>query len=308
MRVTYGSATLLGVTPSAAAIGVFDGVHRGHQALLQRAHACAVKDSLECVAYTFDPHPLTFLRPERAPALIEPLTLRLEHFAPFGVERAVVETFDASLAAMTPEEFVADVLVGRLGVRHVVVGADFTFGARRAGTVTVLHELGNAHGFQVHPIGAVLIDGERVSSTRVRTSVRAGDMTTATQLLGRPFVLRGRVIHGDGRGRGLGFPTANLDTQNVLIPSTGVYAARATGPFGERGAVVNIGFNPTFEGETLKVEAHLFDYERDDLYDATLDVALTQKLRDERAFEGVEALKTQIARDAAAARAALAAG
>lgn len=288
---------------SAIGIGIFDGVHRGHQALLKKVAELARADRLSPVAYTFHPHPAQVLNHQLAPKLIEPVQSRLRRFEALGIAEAVVEPFDRKFAGMQAQDFVTEVLVKALHVRHVVVGAGFTFGSKQRGNVALLEELGRAHTFEVHAIPHVRMAGIEVSSTKVREFVTGGQMAGATLLLGRPFVLIGTVVEGARRGATLGFPTANLQAQNETIPAKGVYAAVAHGSFGRRNAVVNVGYTPTFAGNTdIKIEAHLLGYEGPSFYHSVLSLELIERLRDEQRFDGVEALRAQIAKDIAQAQ------
>ncbi len=313
----------------AVALGNFDGLHLGHQALLARLKARAAQEGGEALVYTFDPHPMAFLFPDRAPFLLATLEQKLELIASFGIRTAVVATFDADYASQTPEAFARDVLARGLGARAVIIGYDFTFGKGRAGTPPVLEQLGRTHGFDVEVIPPVTVGGEPVSSSRIRRAVAAGAVEEAASLLGRPYAIRGRVVPGRRRGAAqLGFPTANLEPENPLIPAVGVYAARArilaaaagapgagaVRPVGGSGgpeappylpAAVNIGTSPTFGGGPTTVEAHLLDF-AGDLYGARLELAFVARLREERRFEEVDALRAQIAADVAAVRARLA--
>ena len=294
------------------ALGNFDGVHLGHQALFDRLKALGSRLGGDTVVYTFDPHPVAFFFPERPPFLLTTLEQRLELIERFGIPTAVVATFDASYAAQSPEAFVEEVLVGALSARAVVVGYDFTFGKGRAGTPEVLVSLGRRHGFEVDVIAPVSVDGEPVSSSRIRRLVAAGRAEEAAALLGRPYAIRGTVVPGHRRGgAALGFPTANLATENPVLPANGVYAAlvHAVGPDalpgGARPAAVNVGVAPTFAGPGARtVEAHLLDFDGD-LYGRRLEVAFVARLRDEQRFPDLDALRARIAADVAAVRAML---
>jgi riboflavin kinase/FMN adenylyltransferase len=288
-------------------LGNFDGVHRGHQAILRRAVAEARARGGRAVALTFHPHPVAILAPARAPALIQSLRDRLATLAELGVDVAVVQRFTRGFAALEPEDFVTRFLVPSLAIAHVVVGYNVTFGHGRSGTAETLRQLGARHGFGVEAVGPVAIDGGAVSSSGVRRAVGAGDMARAAALLGRPLRLRGRVIAGERRGRTLGFPTANLHLRpSLLLPPDGVYAVRALVDGVAVPAVLNIGVGPTFGERRRTAEAHLLDWEGD-LYGRWLEVAFVARLRPERRFAGPEALREAIARDVADARAALAA-
>jgi len=284
------------------AIGNFDGVHRGHAHLFHQAEAWASSLGGESLVLTFDPHPAKVLAPAYAPPLITPLARKLELIAAEGIDVTVVQPFDRAFAGKSPEAFVEDVLVGGLGVRAVCVGHDFTFGAKRAGTVERLTELG-AGRFEVKVIPAVTADGIVCSSTKVREFVLEGRVEGAALLLGRPPEVEGEVVRGDGRGRTIGVPTANLRADTELIPKNGVYAAEALLPDGtRRAAAVNVGTNPTFmQGQPVTVEAHLLEWSGD-LYGQRLRLSFRKRLRAEERFSSVDALVAQIRKDIEATR------
>lgn len=286
--------------------GNHDGVHLGHRALLSAARAQADREGLDVVALTFDPHPTSVLAQDRAPALITTIRRRKELLLALGADRVEVVRFDRAFASLSPNEFVRRVLVESLGARGVVVGPDFRFGKGRAGDAERLRELGAEHGFVVSTVAPVVLDGEVVSSTRIRALLEAGDVRKATRMLGRVHDVDGVVVPGDGRGRTIGVPTANIEHDDVLLPKDGVYAvvARVHGETELLTGVANLGVRPTFAaGRSLEV--HLFDIDRD-LYRAQLRVGFVERLRGEQKFESIDALKAQIAQDASAARALLA--
>ena len=293
-------------TPLALAIGNFDGVHLGHAALLAEARARAARDGGPSAVLTFTPHPARLFAPDRAPPLITSLERRLDLLAEAGIDIAIVEPFTRAFAAIDAPAFVHDVLARQLGARDVVVGYDFSFGRDRAGTVAVLHELGAAAGIGVAVIPPVSVDGVSCSSTRVRQLVAAGDTAAAARLLGRPFEIEGAVSRGAGRGRGLGFPTANVVPEAELRPKLGIYAARALildGPLAgtARSAALSVGTNPQFSGDAVTIEAYLLDFEGD-LYGRRVRVEVGERLRDERRFESIDALIAQIREDVARVR------
>jgi riboflavin kinase / FMN adenylyltransferase len=287
----------------AICLGNFDGVHLGHQALFAEA---AQHGPL--VALTFHPHPGKVLQPQLAPRLIVSQARKLELLEGCGVQAVIVQPFSTEYARTTPEVFEASLLDG-VGARTVVVGYDFTYGTRRAGTVQSLERAASARGAQVKTVPAVSIEGVVVSSSKIREYVLEGRVEAAARLLGRPFDLDGPVVPGAGRGRTIGFPTANVDTTNELRPAAGVYAVRAR-VLGEAGAgwhggAANIGVKPTFGGGELTIEAHLFDFSGD-LYGRQLRVEFLERLRPEKRFASVSELSSQIGRDLEAARAAVA--
>ena len=283
-------------------IGNFDGVHLGHRALLDRLQARARQKQLLPAVLTFEPHPREFFDPGKAPARLTILREKFELLREYGVGLTMVARFSASFAALSPEAFVRDVLVGGLRTRHLIVGDDFRFGARRAGDFATLRALGASAGFEVEAMGSVICDDERVSSSAVRRALAAGEMTRAAQLLGRPYAIDGRVVHGDKRGRELGFPTANIRIRHNPLPMTGVFAvAVADYCDAPRYGVANLGVRPTVNGVRPLLEVHLFDFARD-IYGAHLNVRFLHKLRDERRFPDLDALRQQIAADVIAAR------
>ncbi|MEN9797249.1 MAG: hypothetical protein RL653_945 [Pseudomonadota bacterium] len=289
---------------AAVALGNFDGVHLGHQALLAEAARHGAP-----VALTFQPHPGKVLQPALAPKLICVLPRKLELLEAAGAQAVVVQPFTSEYARTTPAEFEAQ-LFDVLGAGHAVVGADFTYGARRAGTVETLRAAAAARGAQVHVVPAVTVDGVVVSSSRVREYLLEGRVEAAQRLLGRAFDLDGTVVPGDGRGRQIGVPTANVDTQNELRPAAGVYAVTARFREGEgwgerRAGAANIGVKPTFGGTEVTVEVHLLDF-AGDLYGRELRVEFLERLRAEQRFGSVAELVGQIRRDVEAARSAVA--
>ncbi|GHG64579.1 bifunctional riboflavin kinase/FAD synthetase [Comamonas sp. JC664] len=287
----------------ALALGNFDGVHVGHQALFAEARRHG-----RAAAFTFHPHPGKVLQPELAPKLITLLPRKLELFEQCGLDAAVVQPFSREYARTQPAEFEA-ALFDMLGVAHVVVGSDFTYGAARKGTVETLREAASRRGALVHVVPPVTVDGVVASSSRVREYILEGRVSAARRLLGRPFDLDGTVVTGAGRGRGIGFPTANVDTQNELRPAPGVYAIRVHLP-GEskdtwHGGAANIGVKPTFGGTEVTIEAHLLDF-AGDLYGKELRVQFLERLRPEQRFGSVAELTGQIKRDVESARAVIA--
>jgi riboflavin kinase/FMN adenylyltransferase len=288
--------------------GNHDGVHLGHRALIRTARRYAEAHRLQTCALTFDPHPLALLDPERAPTMLTTQPRRAELLRSVGADEVIVLPFTRELAASAPEEFV-DALVG-FGARGLVVGPDFRFGKQRAGDVAQLQRWGKERGFEVLIEEPVRVDGERVSSTAIRSLLRAGELDRANDMLARVHEITGRVVKGDQRGRTIGFPTANLAIEPVLAPADGVYAivARVLGgsePSTLIHGVANLGTRPTFAAGR-SVEAHLFDFERD-IYGAELRVGFVARVRGEQKFAGVNELKAQITRDCATARERIAA-
>jgi riboflavin kinase/FMN adenylyltransferase len=293
----------------AVAIGNFDGVHHGHQALLRATVEEARRRDGVSVVLTFDPHPQAVVGQRPVPRRLTTDGQRARILSGLGVDRLALLPFTPERARETPAEFGRAVLAGMLDARAVVVGENFRFGRDRAGDVEVLRGMGPALGFEVRALPPVLHDGRPVSSTRIRAALEAGDVEEARALLGRPFALEGVVESGDGRGRTIGVPTANLRPETEALPAVGVYAGRVRLPDGGRAtAVVNVGRRPTFGGTgATTVEAHILDFEGD-LYGRRLEVELELRLREERAFPDAAALVAQIRDDVATARARLGAG
>ena len=305
---TSDSAAALVATDSArgavVAIGNFDGLHRGHHALFQAARALAQRHGVAAGVVTFDPHPVRVLAPHLAPPLILREDEKVAGIAAAGIDVVYVVAFDAELAALSPAEFCARVLVERLGVSGVVVGEGFKFGHRAAGRFTDLQAVFHDRALAVP---SVRDNGYVCSSSKIRELILQGHVEAAAMLLGRPYFIEGDVIRGDGRGRTIGIPTANIDSRRELVPRVGVYATIAILADGSRiPSVTNIGLRPTFQGEGVRVEAHLFDFDKD-LYGQRVRLEVIARLRDEERFNGVDALVAQIKTDAAAARVVLSA-
>ena len=289
----------------ALALGNFDGVHKGHQAVIGAAIARARAIGGPALVATFDPHPSRHFRPDTPPFALTTLDQKLRHFESLGVDGAVVIPFDAALAGLTADEFAAQWLAGRLGIRHVVTGEDFTFGKGRSGDAGTLAALGRLHGFTAEALTPVTASDETVSSTRIRAALADGDMAEAARLLTRPFAIEGEVIHGDKRGRTIGVPTANVDLGGYVRPRYGVYAVRVHLPGGAiANGVANLGVRPMFDPPKELLETWILDWSGD-LYGRRIEVELVQWLRPELKLDGLEALKAQIAMDAEAARKAL---
>ncbi len=286
-----------------ATIGNFDGVHRGHQAVVRQLARRAAELGLPSTLITFEPLPQEFFLRENAPARLTRLREKLIALKGLGVDRVLCLPFNRKLAERSAEDFIQQVLVEGLGIRHLVVGDDFRFGKGRAGDFHLLAAAGAAHGFAVERTETFICDGgERVSSTRIREALASGDLELAEHLLGRPYVTSGRVIHGDKRGRQLGFPTANLRGGQRVSPLKGVFAVEVGGLTEHwLPAVCNVGTRPSVDGKSFLIEIHLLDFSGD-LYGRRLEVRWRQRLRAERRFESLEALKAQIALDTAQAR------
>lgn len=304
--------------PTVVTIGNFDGVHRGHQHVLAQVTQTARRHNIPAVAVTFDPHPAQVHRPESAPELIMGLQDKLEALGSTGLDAVLVMKYTLDLAAMTPLEFVRDVLVEGLHAEHVVVGHDLRFGAGNGGDVGTMQELGEKLGFSVQVVNEYGAGGfplhhdgdadRRCSSTWVREALSQGDVVTAAAVLGRPHRMRGEVVHGAARGRDLGFPTANLSHDSTgYVPADGIYAGWLIDESGTRWpAAISVGSNPTFDGVSRQVEAHVIDRPREavedfDLYGQTVAVEFTRRLRGMVAYQGPEALVEQMNLDVAQA-------
>jgi riboflavin kinase/FMN adenylyltransferase len=291
-----------GARNSVLAIGNFDGIHLGHQAILQEAADRAAKSGAVATALTFEPAPRKVLRPETAPKRLSTNEQRLEWFRVVGVEAAVVMPFTLELSKLSPQEFVAKILVEQLRVRTVLVGENFRFGHKQAGDTQLLHQLGIAHGFEVVTIPPVKAHGEVVSSTVIRREIADGGVTQAGRLLGRPFVLTGPIVSGTGTGGKFTFPTLNLRPEQELLPAPGVYITRTRleGETQSRRSVTNIGVRPTFNGHALTVETHLLDF-FGEISVKRMELRFWKRLRPEKKFSGPEELRAAIAKDIASA-------
>src|SRR6266487_3793483 len=298
------------------AIGFFDGVHLGHQQIIRQTLADARQHNALALVLTFDQHPNTIVAPNRVPPLIYSLAQRIRALESLGTEALLLIHFDRAFSAQTGEEFVRNLVrdlgsagaagcrpeqraaVWSPGLQSICVGANFAFGHKRSGNVPLLKRLGEELHFTVHGLAAVSLDGRVVSSTRIREAIREGDLDAAGQMLGRTYSLAARVIPGDQLGHQLGFPTANLDCTGLVLPPNGVYAARAAVRGETHRAVLNIGHRPTLENRVpqLRVEVHLLDF-TGDLYGEEIEITFAEKLREERKFPSLAALREQIARD-----------
>jgi riboflavin kinase/FMN adenylyltransferase len=311
------------------AIGVFDGVHLGHQQIIRQTVADARQHDAIALVITFDRHPSIVVAPDRVPPLIYSLPQKLGAIESLGADTLLLIHFDRAFSGQTGEAFIRGLARDLGKIQSLCVGADFVFGHQRSGNVPLLEKLGDELGFTVHGLAAVSLDNQIVSSTRIREAIRSGNLDAASQMLGRPYAISGRVTAGDGVGRKLGFPTANLDAAALVLPPNGVYAvhvrcrtgvapvsnqspAQAEQKDGDRRdacpttthhAVLNIGLRPTLQNPNpqLRVEAHLLDF-TGDLYGQELEIEIGEKLRDEKKFGSLEELKAQIARDVVEAK------
>jgi riboflavin kinase/FMN adenylyltransferase len=283
-------------TAPVVTIGSYDGLHLGHQAIIKRVIELAREAKGEAVVLTFEPHPVKFLHPELHIPLITPYRKKMLLLAQFGVDVTINLPFSENIARMSAEEFIREIVQRRIAPCQVVVGFNFTFGKGRTGSPEELKKIGERLGFGVEIIPPFQVAGEVVSSTRIRDLIVRGDIKEANRMLGSNFFMLGKVIHGHARGKGLGFPTANLEITQDLYPKDGVYAATVMVDERTYDGVLNIGTNPTFGDEQLAVEVFLFDYQGD-LYGKELQVALVDKLRDEQTFPSADALVRQMKQD-----------
>jgi riboflavin kinase / FMN adenylyltransferase len=304
MNVVH-QASEVGVSgrPVCGAIGMFDGVHLGHQRVLRRTIEDARQSDAVAVAITFDQHPSRVVAPERTPPLIQTVSQRLRAIAAVGVDTLLLLHFDRAFSRKSGEEFVLGLHSDFQCMQSVNIGRNFTFGYQRSGNVALLKALGARLGFVVNDIPPVLCQGQVVSSTRCREAIQAGDLKLASEMLGRPYSVAGVVVPGERLGRKLGFPTANLDVPGLVLPPRGVYIGGVQLAQERRPALMNIGVRPTLNGREpqLRVEVHLLDFEAD-LYGQEVEFTFANWLRAEEKFSSLDALKTQIEKDVLAAR------
>jgi len=301
------SAYRAGAHP-AATIGTFDGVHLGHQVILQRLLTLAHQHQGETVVVSFHPHPRQVLQPhDTSLRLLQTIDEKIAVLRSLGIDKLLLVPFTPAFAQLTADEFMQQILVDTLHVEHLLIGYDHRFGRDRSGGLPELRAKGQQFGFSVEEIPAQQIDDANISSTKIRDALLAGDVAQAARLLGRPYSLSGGVVQGDQRGRQMGYPTANIQVPDAhkLLPANGVYAVWVTLPDGSRyPAMLNAGNRPTVDGIRYAIEAHLFDFQGD-LYGKSLEVAFVERLRNEQRFPSLEALIAQLAVDAVAARAVL---
>ena len=284
----------------AVTIGNFDGVHQGHARIIERLQAAAMKISGPSVVFTFDPHPVRLLRPQNAPPPLTWTDRKAELLGLMNVDAMIAYPTDEALLQLTPVEFFDRIVRDRLDARAIVEGPNFSFGRDRAGNVNVLRDLATAAGIDVEIVEPLILDGEVVSSSRVRRLIADGQITEAGKLLTRPYRIRGMVVHGAGRGNKIGFPTANVDAIDTLLPKIGVYAGAVQIAGQLFAAAINIGPNPTFGEQSIKVEVHVIHW-NGPLYGRVLEVDFLARLRDIQRFDGVDMLKQQLQLDVEAA-------
>lgn len=304
-RVDGAESILAHLAGGIVALGNFDGFHLGHQAVVGAAVARARAEGRPALVATFDPHPIRYFKPDAAPFRLTTLDQRERLFAAAGADAMLVFRFDAELAALSARAFVEERLLGRLRVGGVVTGEDFTFGRGRSGDIATLREWGRVLGFSTDAVAPVSLDGETISSSRIRTALVAGDPRTAARLLTRPFTIEGRVQHGDKLGRTIGYPTANLDMGQYLRPAYGIYAVRGHLSDGRvLNGAANLGIRPSFDPPKELLEPYFFDF-AEGLYGQALSVELVEYLRPEAKFDTLDALVAQMDADCARARALL---
>ncbi|MFP5419239.1 MAG: bifunctional riboflavin kinase/FAD synthetase [Gammaproteobacteria bacterium] len=302
MRFTHGFCSLN--TPHAVTIGNFDGLHLGHQAMLARLQAVAQARGLPACVLSFEPHPREFFAPDQAPARLSSLREKAEYLRQRGIDRLHVFRFDRAFSALTADAFVEQVLGRTLQTRYVLVGDDFRYGSGRAGDFNTLQAAGRTQGFDAEFLPTVEVAGERASSTAVRRALAAGDLDHATRLLGRPYSISGRVVHGDKLGRDIGFPTANIQLKHNRPPLMGIFAVEVDGLDGKMlPGVASLGRRPTVKRPDAVpvLEVHLFDFDAE-IYGRRVRVDFLHKLRDEEKYPDLESLVAQIGRDVDHAR------
>jgi riboflavin kinase/FMN adenylyltransferase len=301
MRVWNGiEAYPAGSEPVVATVGNYDGVHLGHRAILEGALGDARRRGLKSLLVTFDPHPVSVVAPERRPRLLQTRRQKLDSLEATGLDGVLILRFDEELAALSGQTFFSEVLSGPVHLAAIHVGSNFHFGRDRSGNLELMREIGRQRGFDVVGVDPVRKNGTIVSSSVIRRAVQDGDIDLAARLLGRPYSVTGEIVQGDGRGKELDFPTANLDVENEIIPERGVYVTETAVLATRHTSVSNVGVRPTFEGKNLTVETHLLEFEGD-LYGERAEVRFLARLRDEQRFSSPEELADQIARDRAAA-------
>jgi riboflavin kinase/FMN adenylyltransferase len=289
-----------GAPPAVGTIGNYDGVHLGHQAILERVTREAAARDAPSLLITFSPHPLSIVDPERKPKRLQNRGQKLESLRRTGLSDLLILGFTPALASLSGEEFFGRLIADRIPLASIHVGENFRFGRGREGDLELLRSIGESHGFEVRGVPPVRADGHVISSTAVRRALADGDVALARRMLGRPHVVAGEVVHGDGRGRLLDCPTANIEPDNEVLPRPGVYVSETRVIAGRFPSVTNVGLRPTFGGERVTVETHLLEV-REDLYHEQIEVHFLERLRDEKRFDDATELADQIARDRAAA-------
>lgn len=292
-------------TNSVITLGNFDGLHLGHQELIKMVIRRAEERGAVSLVVTFRPHPLKILAPEKCPPLISIYEEKIRLFEKLGIDVLVKIPFTVDFSAMAPEDFVKDILCGLLGAKEIFVGYNYRFGRGREGNVQTLKKLGEKFGFTVREVEQVSVGGEVISSSKIRRLLKDGEVEHASRLLGRTYAITGIVVRGDGRGKGLGFPTANIIPKHTIIPANGVYAARLYVRDKLYDGIANIGMRPTFDKEGLTIEVHVFDFS-EDIYSEEVSLYFVKKIREEKKFKNADELIRRIAADIKTAREILA--
>jgi riboflavin kinase/FMN adenylyltransferase len=302
MKIFHGIENANILKPTVLTLGVFDGLHLGHQRIMQRVVDRARAIGAHATAITFDPHPRAVLHPESAPPLLQTLDQRLANFEVLGIEQAIVVKFDREFASQPAEDFLSKVIHDRLRAKEVYLGKGFAFGKDRGGNIELLRAISTQLGFVADEVEEVRIRGQRISSSAIRKLLAEGRINFARRMLGRPYGVEGVVIRGNRRGHTIGFPTANVKPHNRVIPKYGVYATATLIDGVWRKSITNIGVRPTFETEAEpSIESYIFDFD-EELYGDVVRVRFLHRIRDERKFSGIEELKTQIEKDTSRAR------
>jgi riboflavin kinase/FMN adenylyltransferase len=301
MKIFHGTENANIQKPTVLTLGVFDGLHLGHQRIMQTVSERAKTVGAQATAITFDPHPRAVLHPDSAPPLLQTLDQRLANFEVLGIEQAIVIPFDKEFASNPAENFLRDIVHDRLQAKEVYLGKGFAFGKGRGGNIDLLRQMSRELGFVADEVPEVVLRGQRLSSSKIRHLLAEGRVNLARRMLGRPYGIEGVIVRGDRRGHTIGFPTANLRPHNRVIPKFGVYATATLVEGTWRRSITNVGVRPTF-GQDLEpsIESYIFDFDGD-LYGDVLRVRFLHRIRDERKFNGIDELKAQIARDSARA-------
>lgn len=301
MKIYHGTENANIQRPTVLTLGVFDGLHLGHQRIMQTVAERAKAVDAQATAITFDPHPRAVLHPESAPPLLQTLDQRLANFEVLGIEQAIVIPFDKEFASNPAEEFLRETVHERLQAKEVYLGKGFAFGKGRAGNIDLLRKLSAELGFVADEVPEIVLRGQRISSSAIRILLAEGRVNLARRMLGRPYGIEGMIVRGNRRGHTIGFPTANLHPHNRVIPKFGVYATATLVDGTWRRSITNVGVRPTF-GQDLEpsIESYIFDFDGD-LYGDVLRVRFLHRIRDERKFNGIDELKAQISRDSARA-------
>ncbi|RJP55759.1 MAG: bifunctional riboflavin kinase/FAD synthetase [Deltaproteobacteria bacterium] len=282
-------------------IGNFDGIHLGHQKILKDVKRRSSELKGDSIVYTFEPHPLNILFPHKKVPLITSFSEKIKLIEESGIDIVICEDFTPEYANLSPRQFVKDILLDKIGVKAVFVGHDYAFGKGRKGNIDTLKQLGKELVFEVHVVDAVKVDAILVSSTKIRDTIQKGDVKKVAGFLGRSYSISGKVEKGKSRGKGLGFPTANLRSVEEICPKPGIYAVHVSYRDQPYQGVVNIGFNPTFKDKTLSIEVYILEFNKD-IYDEYIKISFVERLRDEKAFDSPEALVEQIKKDVEMAR------